>query len=358
MFGYRNQHTTEFKPYYRREDASGIVAYNDGCAAGKPQPADWPGRTTCRPDPLANGGTAAATKGGTLMANASFGVDHPLVTVHDIAAVAARYEAIGFDPAPLGRHPWGTVNRMVMFPDNFIELIAIGDAAAIEADPMGGHRFGRRVRERLAHGEGISLMALHSKDALADEQLALARGAASDGQVHFRRAVTLPDGTRDEAVVTLTLLPDATSPGLSFFLCQQHKPHLVWNPGWLQHRNGADAITAVTYLAAEPDAAVQRFQAVWGAEAVSPQAGGYRIATAGGRIDLLDAAAVADRFPGMALPLGATARAPCGVAISVHSARLDVARAMALQVPGVSATEGRVLVPAAYAGGVILEIHG
>ena len=56
------------------------------------------------------------------MANAAFGIEHPLVSVHDIGAVAARYQAIGFDPTPLGRHPWGTVNRLIMFPDNFIEL--------------------------------------------------------------------------------------------------------------------------------------------------------------------------------------------------------------------------------------------
>ncbi|MCW3475993.1 VOC family protein [Limobrevibacterium gyesilva] len=292
------------------------------------------------------------------MANGAFGIEHPLVTVHDIAAVAARYEAIGFDPTPLGRHPWGTVNRLVMFPDNFIELIGVGDAAAIEADPVGGHKFGRRVRDSLALGEGISLMALHSKDAIADARTAVARGAESAGQVDFRRAVRLPDGTRDEAVVTLSILPDATHPGLSFFLCHQHKPHLVWNPDWLRHRNQADAITAVTYLAPEPDDVVDRFRTVWGADAVTVQPGGYRIATAGGLIHLLDHAAVAAKFPGMALPEGADRRAPCGVAISVHTPALAMAGPMALQAPGARALRGRVLVPAAYAGGVILEIHG
>jgi hypothetical protein len=278
--------------------------------------------------------------------------------VHDIEAVAARYHAIGFDPTPLGRHPWGTVNRLVMFPDNFIELIAIGDAAAIEADPVGGHLFGRRVRDSLAIAEGISLMALHSRDAVGDGRLAASRGAINGGQIDFRRPVRLPDGTRDEAVVTLTMLPDDTAPHLSFFLCHQHKPHLVWNPDWLRHRNGADAITEVTYFASEPDEVVFRFRSVWGEEAVAPAPGGFVVATAGGLIQVLDEEAVETRFPGMALPAGAEWRAPCGIAISIRSATPDIAREMALTAPGARQVGKRVLVPAAYAGGVILDIGG
>jgi hypothetical protein len=291
------------------------------------------------------------------MANAAFGIEHPLVTVHDIGAVAARYEAIGFDPTPLGRHPWGTVNRLVMFPDNFIELISVADRAAIDADPVGGHKFGRRVRASLDLAEGISLMALHSKDAVADEQTAIARGATSAGRVDFRRAVRLPDGTRDEAVVTLAILPDGKQPNLSFFLCHQHKPHLVWNPDWLRHRNGADAISAVTYYAPEPDAVAPRLREVWGTEVVTRQPGGWRVATAGGALHLLNDAGITSRFPRMVLPAGSDRRAPCGVAISVHSATFDRAHSMALLAPGAREEGNRVLIPAEYAGGVILDIH-
>jgi hypothetical protein len=144
---------------------------------------------------------------------------------------------------------------------------------------------------------------------------------------------------------------------LTCFLCHQHKPHLVWNPDWLRHRNGADAITAVTYFASAPDAVADRLRGVWGAANVTPQPGGYRVATAGGLLHLLDRAGVAARFPGMALPAGSDRRAPCGVAISVHSGSFDIARTMALQAPGAQAAERGVLVPPDYAGGIILEIH-
>ncbi|HEX3349953.1 MAG TPA: VOC family protein [Acetobacteraceae bacterium] len=291
------------------------------------------------------------------MANDSFGIEHPLVTVHDIDAVAARYEALGFAPTALGRHPWGTVNRLVMFPDNFIELIAIGDPDAIARDPVGGQKFGRRVRDRLALGEGISLLALRSPDAATDEQAAVARGAASDGRVDFRRAVRLPDGTQDEAVVTLAILPDEAMPGLTMFLCQQHKPQLVWNPDWLAHPNGADAITAVTYFAPDPLAVMPRAVSLWGESAVMREQDGLRVSTPGGLLHIFDADAIDTRFPGMPLLPEVFARAPCGVAISVHCASFETARNRAREVRGAVLQEGRVLIPPDYAGGVILELH-
>jgi hypothetical protein len=291
------------------------------------------------------------------MNNAAFGIEHPLVTVNDIEAVAARYVAMGFDPTPLGRHPWGTVNRLVMFPDNFIELIAVGDASLIEKDPIGGHKFGRRVRDFLKGGEGLSLTALHSKDCARDEAAALARGASSDGMVDFRRAVTLPDGMRGEAVVTLCILPDTARPNLSVFLCHQHKPELVWNKDWLVHRNGAEAITSVTWHAPDPEAHAARFREIWGH--VEPIVGGFRSPTAGGEALLLDEAGFAARFPGMRLPEAARARTPCGVAISVRTSAYDVAAGF-LQASGHAAFVGerRALVPPDVAGGVVLEVHG
>lgn len=289
--------------------------------------------------------------------NAGFGIEHPLVTVHDIAAAADRFAALGFDPTPLGRHPWGTVNRLVMFPDNFIELIAIGDEAAIDADPAGGALFGKRVRDRLALGEGISLLALHSADAIRDEATAISRGAASAGRVEFRRAVRLPDGTADEAVVTLAILPDEARPGLTVFLCQQHKPQLVWNADWLRHRNGADGISAVTYFAPDPTEIAQRARAVWGPDAVLREEGGLRVETAGGLLHVFDADTIEARFPGVPLSPEFFRRAPCGVAISVHTADFDAARDFAAHVPGAIVDDGRIIVPPEAACGVILEIH-
>jgi Glyoxalase-like domain len=55
------------------------------------------------------------------------GIDHPLVVVRDLHAVAERYVALGFSTCPPGRHPWGTSMRVVQFEGCSIELMGVYD---------------------------------------------------------------------------------------------------------------------------------------------------------------------------------------------------------------------------------------
>lgn len=281
---------------------------------------------------------------------AALNIEHPLVAVHELEAVAARWQALGFAPRPLGRHPWGTVNRMIMFPNQFIELIAVEDDAAAQ------HVIGQLIANALKRGEGVAALALHSRDAAADTAAIEARGGWSAGTVEVRRAV-------GEAVMraSLAVLPDDDFPDLAVLLCQQHTPELVWQPDWLAHPNGADALSAVFILAPKPEKVAARLAMVWGAAAVAEQPGGLQVETGAAALHVLDEAALLQRFPGMRLPVGAARRAPCVVALSVHTGRFAAAVVRAMQVAGVRVEEGghrRVLVPAGYAGGVILELHG
>jgi hypothetical protein len=284
------------------------------------------------------------------MGLSSLGIEHPLVAVRDLDAVAARWEALGFAPRPLGRHPWGTVNRMIMFANQFIELIAVEDEAA------GRHVFGRLITEALKRGEGVAALALHSADAAADAAAIEARGGWSAGVVEVRREV-------GEAVMraSLAVLPDDDFPDLAVLLCQQHTPELVWRPEWLAHPNGADALSAVFILAPHPDRLAARLATIWGAASVAEQPGGLLVETATGALHVLDETALLRRFSGARLPVGASRRAPCVVALSVHTRNFSAAVIRAMQLPGVRVEDGqhrRILVPASYAGGVILELHG
>jgi hypothetical protein len=173
--------------------------------------------------------------------------------------------------------------------------------------------------------------------------------------VDFRRAVTLPDGTKDEAVVTLAILPDHDHPNLSVFLCHQHRPEFVWNKDWLVHRNTAEAITGVTWFSPQPAAHAERFRQIWGNVRDVPN--GIMSKTGGGDALMLDEPGFAARFPGMALPDAARARHPCGVAISVRVRDYAKAEGFVRRAcPQAILHEGRALIPASFAGGIVLEI--
>ncbi len=219
--------------------------------------------------------------------NASFGIDHPLIAVGNIARLRNRLIAMGFNMTAIGKHPWGTSTSLAMFNGCLIEIMGIYDDTLIDEMPAGSFRFGRHVHEHLMQREGIALTALHSTDSQADARQAQMAGFSPAGHLEFGRDVTLPDGRQDRTKTTLALLPDERWPRLSFFLCQQHRPELIYVPQWLVHPNSVHGICGITILA-EPDiqgALLEKLSALYGESRTI--SGGFLLETANGSLKLL-----------------------------------------------------------------------
>lgn len=227
--------------------------------------------------------------------NAAFGLDHPLIAVHDITALRSRLMDIGFNMTPIGRHPWGTSTSLAMFHGCLLEIMGIHDATLIDEVPAGDFRFGRHVFEYLEHREGVALTALHSSDSAADAALAEEAGFRVSGHLEFGRDVTLPDGSTGRTRTTLALLPDKTYPRLSLFLCQQHRPDLIYVPAWLEHPNSVCGYAGASVLVGDADmgAVTAKFSGLYGA--ARPCTGGVTFDTANGELRLLTRAAIEAR---------------------------------------------------------------
>ena len=53
-------------------------------------------------------------------------IDHVLIAVRDLDAVKDTFERLGFKVTPEGQHPGrGTSNRLVVFGEEYLELIAV-----------------------------------------------------------------------------------------------------------------------------------------------------------------------------------------------------------------------------------------
>jgi hypothetical protein len=198
---------------------------------------------------------------------ASFGIDHPLFAVHDIAAFRARLIALGFNMTAIGKHPWGTSNSLAMFDGCLLEIMGVYDDKLLDEMPAGAFRFGRHIHDHLQDREGIALTALHSTDSRGDAAQAETQGFDVSGHLEFGRDVTLPDGIKERTKTTLALLPDTAFSRLSFFLCQQHRPELIYVPEWLQHPNSVNGICGITILAHASDMAAleTKFSGLYGA---------------------------------------------------------------------------------------------
>lgn len=285
---------------------------------------------------------------------ATLGIDHPLVTVADHAAVLERYRRMGFAPSPVSRHPWGTVTALVMFPDNFIEIIGVEDPAKFGTGAVDGFCFGRFLGAFLERQEGVSLLALHSRDARADHRVMADKGLEPRGIIDFRRAMTRPDGTPDEAVVSLVMLIDEALPEASNFLCHQHRPELIWIPDWQDHPNGAHGIAAVTYVDDGAGTLDRRLTTLYGAPE-RDGAGGAVFDTGCGALVVLPPEMAAERFAGVTLPRFAAER-PHAVALTIAVASLE-RLTRCLKAGGVAHERApdRVLVAPEQCGNVILD---
>jgi hypothetical protein len=252
------------------------------------------------------------------------GIDHPLIVVKDIALMRERYEALGFTMTPIGQHPWGTSTSLAMFNRCLLELMSIYDEDRVDLVPAGAFRFGRTIRDHLAEREGISLLALNSDDAVADGAIVEARGIVSQGVIEFGRDLVLPDGTADRTATTLKILHDPELPRLSNFICQQHRPDLIYVPKWLEHPNGTAGICQVTIMAepADQPRVRQRLIGLHGNDALIARTGGFGARTGNGMFVVADRATITATY-GALQPVFDTDRQPCCVAIHVRAPRLD-----------------------------------
>lgn len=212
------------------------------------------------------------------------GIDHPLIVVRDIEVMRQRYAALGFTMTPIGKHPWGTSTSLAMFDRCLLELMSIYDERLTEVSAIEGFSFGGLIRDHLAEREGISMQALNSDDAEGDAALVMARGIACQGTIAFGREVTLPDGRADRTATTLKILHDNQYPRLSNFICQQHRPDLIYVPQWMDHPNGTTGICQVTILApTDVQTAVrERFAGLYGSGAIMALQRGFAVVTGNG----------------------------------------------------------------------------
>ena len=220
--------------------------------------------------------------------NASFGIDHPLIAVNDIGLVRSRLEKMGFRMTAIGKHPWGTSTSLAMFEGCLIEIMGIYDDSLLDVNPAGDFYFGRHVHKHLLEHEGVAISALHSTDIVADVAHAERAELTVSGTLEFGRDVTLPNGEQDRTKTTLALLPDTEFPRLSFFLCQQHRPELIYVPEWMNHQNTVYGIAGINIMAETHDnkSLQKKFSAIYGS--VNTQMAGFSVETANGIIQVKD----------------------------------------------------------------------
>jgi hypothetical protein len=281
-------------------------------------------------------------------------IDHLIICVRDLAQAALNFRSLGFTPTQAGVHPFGTSNHLAMFGNNFLELLAVTDAAAVPAAAPGRFSFAAHHQNFLATAEGMSMLAWHSADAHADAARFAANGMGAYSPYDFGRDAVLPAGGTARVEFSLAFATDPTMPGIAFFTCQQrHPPEMFWKPEYQRHPNGALRVVEVVMSAPEPAAHRDFLERITETTAeLAP--GRLTVGRTGNRVTVLSPLEIARRLPGLAV-----GGSPHFCAARLAVADLNATK-RALKSNGVDfqVTEGVLLIPPAASHGLALEFVG
>lgn len=267
-------------------------------------------------------------------------LDHVVVNVRDdLDGAVALYRRLGFDLTPRGHHTLGTINHLAMFATDYLELLA--------APP------GRDDLPPMLHPAGLNALVFGTEDADATHAALSEAGVPARPPLAFSRPVATASGPREASFRTVNL-PDGTLPGGRGYFCQHFTRDLVWRDEARRHPNGVTGIDGVVIAARAPGVFGELFGRMFGPDAVAGTEGGIRLACGLTRIEVLAPSTASERLGESVRPGDGVPALFAGLLLRT-SARARAGEA--LRLGGVEVREdssGRLIVPAAAAGGVTL----
>ena len=168
-------------------------------------------------------------------------LDHIVISTRfEMDRAEAVFSGLGFTLTPRGKHSHGSLNHLMMFERDYLELVGIGKADA--------HK-----RPEIANAP-LGLNGLVFKTDDADKTFARleALGMAEAPPRSFSRPVTLDDGlSSDAAFRTVSARRDIFPAGRLYF-CEHLTPELIWRSEWQTHGNGVTEFRELVLVTPSP----------------------------------------------------------------------------------------------------------
>lgn len=237
-------------------------------------------------------------------------LDHLVInTRFETDAAQVLFTQLGFQLTDRGRHSMGSINHLIVFDANYLELIGL---------PTDG---GPLRQEILDQCIGIDGLVYRPESAAAVHAALTERGLPLLPVHSFTRGVVVAGQSRQASFHTVRFKPGTFNGGRVYY-CEHETPELVWQPDRAAHPNTARNLDALVIVSPDPKADAQRHAVVAFGEA-EPHEGGWRVSGAGFSTCFIDAGAARQRFAAAAVqPLG---RSRYYAAIEVRVGDLPVA---------------------------------
>ena len=219
-------------------------------------------------------------------------LDHVVINVRaDMDAAEIEFGNLGFTITPRGFHTLGSINHLMIFETDYLELIGI---------PGGGET---KRADLLTAPLGINGLVFKSED--VDLTFTKLKKLGMDGEPprSFSRPVEI-DGTMVDAKFrTVSVRPDVFPEGRVYF-CEHGTPELVWRKEWQSHQNKITAVAEMVVVTTTVTETAKNYADLVGTEVEILASGVSAVATADILITICSPAQYLDRYRASASDLG------------------------------------------------------
>ncbi|MBA3590072.1 VOC family protein [Methylibium sp.] len=167
-------------------------------------------------------------------------LDHAVINVrYEMSAAVERFRSLGFTLTERGYHSLGSINHLMMFGHDYLELVGI-------------ERNALRVRREVVDSPmGLNGLVFNTDDADRCHRELTAHGIAAESPLAFCRPVTI-GGVEQQAKFRIVRIKPEVVRGGRVYFCEHQTRDLVWRPEWQTHRNGAHALSEFIIVVPEP----------------------------------------------------------------------------------------------------------
>ena len=238
-------------------------------------------------------------------------LDHVVInTRFDMDRAEEVYRDLGFSLTERGYHSLGSINSLLMFGNNYLELIGL--------PPGSTHQ-----RPFIAEApKGINGLVFKTSDVDSVYAHLQRLGMKGDPPIAFNRPISLPDGEFTAKFRTVTVR-SGIFPGGRVYCCEHGTPHLIWRPEWQVHPNQVTAIREIVVVSEHTGKEADNFSKLLNSE-VDGDSEVLRVPLSGSHITLLSPASYLKRYGKLASSLAG--RLAIFGAVVLQTSNLDAVR--------------------------------
>ena len=181
-------------------------------------------------------------------------IDHAVINVkYGMDEAASLFSGLGFSLTPRGFHSHGSLNHLMIFGNDYLELIGVPEGKTIE-------------RQDLINAPiGVNGIVFKSNNINKSFTKIKKIGFSGMPPKTLSRSIDI-DGKQKTARFQTVTVRNGVFPGGRVYYCQHDTPELVWRPEWQTHPNGVTGILGLTTVTYNTNLEAERFATLLNSE--------------------------------------------------------------------------------------------